>query len=143
MRWFKIAVVVFFVGQLLIKIVHVVLLVFTAHRWRSLLRDVNLLQAIQSGETDPSLVDAAQLVFSFITAVFVALGAFYMRTSHWRAFRWFQRSVLVSILLSQPFLFYREDWSALPTLAFNLSVFIVLEFMIQREEAEATAQESK
>ena len=45
----------------------------------------------------------------------------------------FQRSILVSIFLTQVFMFYREQWAGLYLLAFNLLMLVALDFMIERE----------
>ena len=46
----------------------------------------------------------------------------------------FERSVLVSILLTYVFIFYREQFAALAGLAFNVLILIGLRMMIKREE---------
>jgi hypothetical protein len=67
------------------------------------------------------------------------LGIAEMRRSRLAAFRLFERATLVSIFLTQVFMFYREQLSGLVGLAFNLLVLITLRFMIHREEARLAA----
>ena len=51
----------------------------------------------------------------------------------------FERSILVSIFLTQVFAFYKEQFSALLGLLFNIVVLAALHFMIERERAVANA----
>jgi hypothetical protein len=68
-----------------------------------------------------------------VAAAFVAAGISLIRRSRLAAYRMFQRSVLVSILFGQVFMFYQEEWGALIGLGFNLLLFGALRFMIERE----------
>jgi len=47
----------------------------------------------------------------------------------------FERSILVSIFLTQVFAFYKEQFSALFGLLFNIVILLALRFMIERERA--------
>ncbi|MDQ3998416.1 MAG: hypothetical protein M3303_15515, partial [Gemmatimonadota bacterium] len=69
---------------------------------------------------------------------FVVLGIVVIRRSRRDGLRMFQRSILVSIFLTQVFMFYREQWSGLFLLAFNLLVLSALDFMIERETRETS-----
>ena len=67
-------------------------------------------------------------------AVFAAIGAWQIRRSLLNAYRNFLRSILVSLFFVQPLMFYRDQWSALIGLSFDIVVFVALRFMIEREE---------
>ena len=79
-----------------------------------------------------------------ISAAFVLIGAGYLIAgSRLRAYRWFKRSVLASIILTDLFLFYFVQLGALSNLAVDLILLISLEAMIDsehRREAEALAE---
>jgi hypothetical protein len=64
------------------------------------------------------------------------MGIVALRRSRTAALRLFQRSILVSIFITQVFMFYRSQWEALVVLAFNLLVLLALEYMLAHEEEE-------
>ena len=66
--------------------------------------------------------------------MFVLLGVYMMRKSRLSAYRMFERSVLVSILLTYVFIFYKEQFAALTGLTFNLLILFGLRVIIKREE---------
>ena len=132
-RSFHTAVVTFFVAQLGLKVALAIAQVFAGSYDKSFFY-LPILSALKRGLRGHSLADWAQLLSSLLSGVFVALGVFWIRRSRLRAFRMFQRSILVSIFLTQVFLFYRDEFSALVGLAFHLLVFLALRFMITREK---------
>lgn len=80
--------------------------------------------------------DWAILASSVISALFIALGVLYLRRSRLEAFRMFERSVLVQILVGQLFLFYKDEFSAIPGFAFYLLLLLGIRFIIEREKSE-------
>ncbi len=80
-----------------------------------------------------TLPDWLELFSSFLSGPFILLGIFRLRYSRLQAYRAFERSVLVSFMLTQVFAFYREQFGALPGLMFNLSFYIILRFLTERE----------
>ena len=72
-----------------------------------------------------------RFALGFATALL--LGVLAIRRSRLRGLRMFQRSILVSIFLTQVFMFYQAQWAALVVLTFNLLVLIALEYMIEHE----------
>lgn len=83
--------------------------------------------------TGPAYLDGLLLGASLLQAVFVGLGLVKLRNSRLDSFRMFQRSILISIFFVQAFLFYRDQWSALIGLVFNVLVFAALRFMVNNE----------
>jgi hypothetical protein len=63
------------------------------------------------------------------------IGALTLRRSRLRGLLWFRRSVLISLLLSQPLQFLDEQFWALPQLALNLLLWIGVSYLIQQERA--------
>ncbi len=132
LRGFTAAVITFFVMVLVVKVAQAALLIFAEHVTPHEILRIGLLQG-PPGERSASAW--GQLVASMISALFIAAGVVSVRKSRLTAFRMFQRSVLVSIFLTQVFMFYREQWAALAGLVFNILVFLALHFMIERERS--------
>ncbi|MEJ7618642.1 MAG: hypothetical protein WKF30_17115 [Pyrinomonadaceae bacterium] len=138
-RWFHLAVIFFFVGQLLLKLTYVFVLIFLfGLEWRQIL-DVRVLGAIGARMGRLSFIDVAELASSLFAGAFVLWGVLRLRRSRLRAFVNFERSILVSIFLTQVFVFYQEQLHALVGLAFNLAVLVALRYMINRERGDGAA----
>ncbi|PLS81197.1 hypothetical protein CYG49_02595 [Candidatus Saccharibacteria bacterium] len=69
-----------------------------------------------------------------IAAVFVFLGVLRFPQSRLSAYQYFQQATIVQIFLTEFFVFYREQFGALPFFLFNLFVFIALRTIIRAEE---------
>lgn len=136
--WFARALVVFFVGQLALKAGQLAVTLFWPDGGA---RRVPALPPVRAVVEAFSLVDWAQLASALLSAAFVGLGIYHLRASRLRAFRMFQRSILVSIFLTQVFMFYEDQWGALVGLVFNLSVLAALNFGIEQETVQAAARE--
>lgn len=80
--------------------------------------------------------DWAILASSVGSAVFIALGVLFLRRSRLEAFRMFERSVLIQILVGQLFLFYKDEFSAIPGFVFYLLLLLAIRFIIEREKSE-------
>ena len=74
---------------------------------------------------------------SILSWVFIAAGAVAVFSNRLVGLRRFQQSVLVSLLLTQVFVFYQIEWLGLLGLGFNVLVFAALRFMIEQEEDRA------
>jgi hypothetical protein len=138
---FEVAIIGFFITQLIVKLVSAALFVGIERLSPEVIAHIPFLQ--------PELLDDrtraewGQLGSSLLSGVFVAIGVARMRSDRLGAFRMFQRSILVSIFLTQVFMFYQREWAALLALAFNLMVFLALRFMIERERAAREAYASQ
>jgi len=75
-----------------------------------------------------------QSVASFLEGLFIVIGAWKIRTDRLAAYRWFMRAVLVSLAISQVFLFYRAQLTALAFLAFVILLYSGLRILISQEE---------
>jgi hypothetical protein len=128
--------IIFFVAQLVLRVVYVLILVLIPS-WSPLVaRGVPSLERRLTGF---GYLDWLQLGSTAVGGLFVALGVLAVRRSRLNAFRMFQRSVLISIFLVQTFVFYRSQWAALPILVFNLLLLVALNFAINQEAGAATA----
>ncbi len=131
---FDLGVIVFFVGQLALKLLYGALLIFVLGvGWEQLL-DVAYVGRVAERFGVLSPLEVGQLAASGLSGVFVLIGVVRLRVSRLAAFRWFERAILVSILLVQPFSFYREQFAALIELGFNLVVLTSLRAAIRLEE---------
>jgi hypothetical protein len=84
-------------------------------------------------ESTAGLLAMATLIGSML----LIIGLLHVRGSLLSAFRWFRRSVLVSLLVAQPLAFYEQQMTALVGLALNLVLLSAIEFGIARESAPA------
>jgi hypothetical protein len=124
------ALIAFFVAQLVVKLAHLAALILDPGPYPSVAARLSLMARQIEGY---SVAEWLQLGSSLVSAGFVALGVIAIRRSRREGLRMFQRSILVSIFLTQVFMFYREQWAGLFLLAFNLLVLSALDFMIERE----------
>jgi len=134
--WFSSAVILFFVGQLLVQILNIIILLVFKKSWLEFMLR-RPIETLGNGTTHISYFEGTVIMFGVLSAVLVALGAWQVRRSRLRAFQMFQRSILVSIFFIQPLMFYRDQWSALIGLAFDILVFVALRYMIQHEQRYA------
>ncbi|MGB7291996.1 MAG: hypothetical protein WBD99_07480 [Thermodesulfobacteriota bacterium] len=84
-----------------------------------------------------SFVDGAEVLSSLASGIFVFIGIYYIRKSKLKAYQMFERSILISIFLTQVFIFYKEQFAALVGLSINILFLLVIKFMIEREKSEA------
>ncbi|MFN2566716.1 MAG: hypothetical protein ABR499_17100 [Gemmatimonadaceae bacterium] len=127
------ALIGFFIAQLVVKFVHVAIVVSNAEPYTTVMSRLTLVAREIKGY---SILEWLQLGSSLVSAGFVLLGVIDIRRSRLRGLRMFQRSILVSIFLTQVFTFYRAQWAGLVVLTFNLLVLLALEFMIEHERRD-------
>ncbi|HEY0385025.1 MAG TPA: hypothetical protein VGC64_03405, partial [Pyrinomonadaceae bacterium] len=113
LRWFSRALVIFFIGQLLFKLIYVFVLIFLVGLRREQILDYRIVRLVAEEMLHLSTLDWAGICFSVLSALFVFYGIITLRRSRLNAYRMFERSILVSIFLSQVFAFYKEQFSAL------------------------------
>jgi hypothetical protein len=75
------------------------------------------------------------IVSTLIPSVFVVIAVLALRRSRMTALRFFHRAVLLSILFTEVFMFYRNQAAALAVLAFNLFSLACVNVVITRESA--------
>lgn len=139
--WFTFALICFFVIQLVVKILYVFILVFfVGLGWERIL-NVRVIGHIAGQMQHLTFVDWADIASSLLSGFFVLCGVLQIRRSRLFAYRMFARSILISIFLTQVFAFYKEQFSALLGLAFNILILIVLRFMISQERLRADSSQ--
>ncbi len=132
-RWFGLAVISFFIGQLIVKIVYVFVLIFIVGLRREQILNYRVVGLIAGQIRYLSFLDWAEIASSLLSGLFVLCGVLLVRRARVSAYKMFERSILVSILITQVFAFYKEQFSALLGLFFNIAVLLALRFMIERE----------
>ncbi|MDA0988901.1 MAG: hypothetical protein O2783_07240 [Chloroflexi bacterium] len=83
-----------------------------------------------------TFVEVGKLLFPTVSSVLVAIGVFSMPRSRLNAYRMFQRAVLISILLTQVYAFYNQEFVALGALMLNLLILGVVRYLISVEEEQ-------
>jgi hypothetical protein len=81
----------------------------------------------------------ASLGAAGVTAVLAAIGAVRLPRSRNVGLRWFKASVLVSLLLAQPISFLTDEFGALTGLAFDLLLWLAVNYMLRAESAHREA----
>jgi hypothetical protein len=131
---FTAAITAFFVAQLAVSLVYAVVLVFFfGLGWVRIAR-VGLFAHVAERIQNLTFVDGMQLASSLLAVIFTLLGVIRIRRSRLRAFEMFERSLLVSILFTQVFSFYQEQFSALLGLLAQALILIGVRFVIEQEE---------
>jgi hypothetical protein len=78
------------------------------------------------------------IVSTLIPSAFVVVAVFALRRSRMTALHFFHRAVLLSILFTEVFMFYRNQAAALAVLAFNLFAWACVNVVITRESRVAS-----
>lgn len=85
---------------------------------------------------DGQTVTHVAVLFGTATAAALGIqGIVRLPRSHLDAYRWFKRSVLVSILFVQVFLFYQDQFSAIGGLAIDLALLVGLNYLLSEESS--------
>jgi len=133
-KYFKLGITIFFIGKLILTLSYVTLATVFIGMGSEKLLNFRIFEYTANRLHGLTFIDKAQIFSSLLSGVFVLLGVYMMRKSRISAYRMFERSVLVSILLTYVFIFYKEQFAALTGLTFNLLILIGLRVIIKREE---------
>jgi hypothetical protein len=141
-HWFQRAVLVLFVGQAVLGAVLVAVLLLGlavisapgAFFGLALPEPETMMLGAGDGrgEIAAALASAAT---SLLSLACVLLGVARLRTSRLGAYRWFERSVLVSVFFGQVLLFWQDQMAAVVQLGWNLLVLAALRYAIRQEDA--------
>ncbi len=91
-----------------------------------------------TGTDAPDSVTASalgQVLSTVAGALLVARGVIALPSSRAEAYRWFLRGLLVWLLITQVFIFYRSQLAGLGGLAIDLAAYATLRFALAREVA--------
>jgi hypothetical protein len=119
--WFQHAVLIVFVGQALVGLGTTV-----AVGWA----------ALNGGDQGAP----ATLVSSSASLACALFGMARLRQSRLDAYRWFERSLLISVFFTQVILFWEDQLAALWGLAWSLVLLTALRFLIRQEAARVVTE---
>jgi hypothetical protein len=132
-------VVLFFLGRFVVQVGWALLLLLYLSTGRDPGLHWTWLRSSGDALSDLGVAGTGQLASSLLSGLFAGAGMWTLRRGRLPALRWFHRSVLVTLLLTQVFQFYLEQWSALIGLALHGLLLIALRFMIDQEREWAAA----
>lgn len=75
-----------------------------------------------------------QFISSCISAVIVLYGIYRLAYSRLEAFELFKVSIIITLLLTQFFLFLRIEFAALPSFVFNILLYMITLYVIDKEK---------
>jgi hypothetical protein len=81
-----------------------------------------------------SFIQTGELAASLLSGFFVIVGIIVMQKSKEKGFRIFKIAVLVSLLITQFFIFYSEQFRALFLLGLNIILLAVVDYTLDQEE---------
>lgn len=120
--WFPRAILVVFLGEAVVGLL-----------WAAALGWVTM-----NGQEVPA--SGAELVTSLMSVALAVVGVARLRESRLDAYRWFERSVLISIFFTQVVMFWQDQLSALGGLIVDLVLLAGLRFLIHEESARTVTQ---
>jgi hypothetical protein len=85
-------------------------------------------------------VSGLSIVGAFFSSMFVLIGLLRFRSSRIIAAHWFKRAVLINIFVTQIFLFYQSQLTAMWGLAITLIVYICINYYISYHPKNTTAE---
>lgn len=86
------------------------------------------------------LVERNTLATSVVSLLLVLVGVARLPSSRLAAYRWFERSVLISVFFTQVLLFWQDQLTALGGLGWDLVLLVVLRYGIRQEEARLVTE---
>lgn len=135
-KWFKTAIIVFFLFQAIISMIIGGFLLFT--------RNLSILPALLlSHSFSTESFNTIHLVTTLISLLLILFGITRIYASRLSAYLMFKRSILISILISQVFAFYYDPLNAFATLIFNIVILTALNYMIESEREIQMKKEQK
>ena len=136
---FETAIVAFFSAELAVTFFATVLLVFfPAFGFRQMIH-IGMWGHIANEFERPSFLGWAEFISTWFSAFFVFAGIIMIRKKRLVAFHMFEHAILISILLTQFFAFYRAQLGALTGLFLNLIVWMCLRRAIAIEKLKESA----
>lgn len=131
--WFGRLLITLFAAGVLVDILRLFALARLLPEAGETLLHVPLISALPLDTSHYTFSQWLQMGSTFLAGIFATAGIFWVFRDRLKALRMFQRSLLVSLFLTQVFIFYRVQWYGLIGLAVNLLVLAALRFMIEEE----------
>ena len=134
-RWFTRAMSIFFICYAAVSLVRILGLVLALGALAFGRDAFAVFQAFFNHVDDFSFITWATIASSAASAVLWVIGAVKLRTQgRAAAYQMFERGLLVSIFITQVFVFIRSSFSAVFGLGFNVALLVTLRFMMREEE---------
>lgn len=130
---FSVFIIFFFIFQLVINISYIVIFIFFWGLGWEQITNLTFFQRFFIRLQELSFIGWTELISSFISGIFILAGIWLLPKSKLGSYRMFERSILITIYLTQVFRFYQNELGALAGLVYNLLLFIGLRFLINRE----------
>jgi hypothetical protein len=130
---FKYGIIAFFLFQFTIQLILIITFIFFGSEGVEKYLSFQIFQNITEKINHISFVEVAEISSVFLSGVFIFMGTWLLPKSRLKAYRMFERSILISIFITQVFIFYKEQFGALIGLTFNLIILVGLKYMIRRE----------
>jgi len=131
-NWFKWVIIVFFSAQVAFNLFYVfVLVALKILNWNVL--NIGIIGSLAGELENITFSDYAYLTSSLLAAGLALWGLMLFIQSRLSAFKMFERSVMVSLFLTQVFVFFTAQFWGLAGLIIYLLVYAALRFMIDRE----------
>jgi hypothetical protein len=108
-------------------------IIFVAQAVLGLFAAIALGWATMHNDTPP--IQVGTLITSAISLGMVLIGVAQLPRSRLEAYRWFERAVLVSILITQVLIFWQDQLTSLGGLVWDLALLTTLHFLLKQEEA--------
>ena len=99
------------------------------------LPDIGTLMTQATDSSEGLVGSVASTASALLSLAFAMLGAAHLRRSRLGAYRWLERSVLVSVLFGQVLLFWQDQLAAMVQLVWSLLLLAALRYAIRQEEA--------
>ncbi|OGL30875.1 hypothetical protein A3F37_00340 [Candidatus Saccharibacteria bacterium RIFCSPHIGHO2_12_FULL_41_12] len=101
----------------------------------SLYNNLNDISSLLTSEiTYDKVLIIAQIFTSLVSMIIVIIGIFKLGSSRLEAFKLFKLAILITLFLTEFFLFLRLEFSALPNFGFNLLLLGMISYVIDKEE---------
>jgi len=131
-NWFKWVIIAFFGAQVAFNLFYVfVLVTLKLLSWDVL--NVGIIESLAGELEKITFSDYAYLTSSLFAAGLALWGLTLFIKSRLRAFQMFERSVMVSLFLTQVFIFFQAQFWGLAGLIIYLLVYVALRYIIARE----------
>jgi len=131
-NWFRWVIIAFFSAQVAFNLFYVFVLVALKMLNRDVL-NIGIIARLAGELEKITFTDYAYLTSSLLAAGLALWGLTLFIKSRLSAFKMFERSVMVSIFLTQVFVFFQAQFWGFAGLIIYLLVYVALRFMIDRE----------
>jgi len=144
-QWFQRGVLLVFAGQALLGLLAALVVgalgtMQLPQVWQSMAISDQPPQLLLPEMTVASSIGAASVATSALSLFLVMVGVIHLPRKRITAYRWFERSLLLAILVTQVMLFWQDQFAALGGLIFNLVLLTVVRSMISLERARARSR---